>query len=113
MIVNQVLATDLFSTENTLKHSRESHTKWHVHCFQLSLWRGSQRCRLAESFSPCSQRRMSFIILDPNGQPLRDIDDTLILVATEAEAREFLRPDDKGVANWDAWSKADGFDHSR
>lgn len=46
---------------------------------------------------------MPFIILDADGQPLRDIDDGLILVASEAEAREFLRPDDRGVVDWDWW----------
>jgi hypothetical protein len=49
---------------------------------------------LAKSFRIRSHVRMAFVILDRNGKPLADLDGKLILVASKAEAREFLMPGD-------------------
>lgn len=46
---------------------------------------------------------MAYIILDSEGEPLEDFDGKLILVATEAEAREWVRPSDLGVMKWERW----------
>ena len=51
---------------------------------------------------------MPFVILDAEGQPLTDADGNLILVASEAEAREFLMRGDQGVVSWDWWLAQNG-----
>ena len=51
---------------------------------------------------------MPFVILDRDGQPLADHDGRTIIVASKAEAREFLMPGDQGVVTWDWWVAQNG-----
>jgi hypothetical protein len=46
---------------------------------------------------------MPFVILDRDGKPLADHAGKMILVGSEAEAREFVMPDDQGVVSWEWW----------
>lgn len=50
-------------------------------------------------FSCC----MAWIIIDRDGEPHTDIEGNLILVDTEAAAREWLMCDDLGVERFDHW----------
>jgi hypothetical protein len=38
---------------------------------------------------------MAFVIIDSDGQPLTDLAGVLIVVATEQEARQFLKPGER------------------
>lgn len=57
-------------------------------------------CRIIPRLFQC---RMAWIIINAADEPLTDIDGALILVDTEAAAREWLMRDDERVENYETW----------
>jgi hypothetical protein len=51
---------------------------------------------------------MAWIIIDATGQPLLDHDGAMILVDSEAAAREWLMQDDQRVERFERWAERVG-----